>query len=386
MHNVEMFTIHFSNRFHDLLGHLLHTAAVPSASPFAATEIIVPSAAIQRTIELSMAKHYGICANVRFSYLGQWVWRQMGKISPVPEVSPFAPETLSWRILKILDNPSFVGVHARLRSWMANADPVMRYELAMEIASLIDQVITYRPNLIDAWSSNKHICIPGGTRTSGQDQQWQAELWRRILHETGSERHLSAMAKKLDSLDDSAIAKLRQSGTTHIFCPPTIAPLTIEMLNRFSQWMDLRLYVLNPCREYWFDIVDRKRLSYLLSEGNADHHETGNHLLGSWGKQTQAMIDLLFENTSLTCNEQHFFTSNAEQGKTTLLAQVQDVILDLHDLPSSSIAFSRTTAALKYMSAIRSRANWKCCKINCSRSSLATIRPHPMKCWSSRRI
>jgi len=342
-----MFTIHFSNKFQALRDHLLEATASPSASTFSPTEIIVPSAAIQRKIELSMAEQFGICANVRFSYLGQWVWQQLGKIWPVPSVSPFAPETLAWRILKILDNRTFVLAHSRLRSWMASADPVMRYELAMEIASLVDQVITYRPNLIEAWSSNKHICIPGGTRTSGQDQQWQAELWRRILHETGSDRHLSAMAKKLESLDDKAIAPLRQNGITHIFCPPTIAPLTINMLNRFSQWMDLRLYVLNPCREYWFDIVDRKRLSYLASAGKADHHETGNQLLASWGKQTQAMIDLLFDNTALTCQEEHSFTSNAEGGKTSLLAQVQDAILDLQDLPPSGITVDQNDRSIE---------------------------------------
>ncbi len=342
-----MFTIHFSNRFQDLRDHLLKAAAKQTASPFTPAEIVIPSAAVQRRLELSMAEHSGVCANVHFSYLGQWVWQQMGKIWTVPEVSPFAQETLKWRILRILENPAFVVLHARLRTWLANADAVMRYELAGQAASIFDQTMTYRPNLIDAWSSNKLICIPGGTRITGQDQQWQAELWRRILHETGSDRHLSAMVKKLDALDDKAIATLRRSGTTHIFCPTTIPPLTIEILNRFSQWMDLHLYVLNPCQEYWFDIVDRKRLSYLASSGKADHHETGNHLLASWGKQTQAMIDLLFDNTALTCTEAHAFLSHAENGNTSLLAQIQDAILELRDLPTSSVALAENDRSLE---------------------------------------
>ena len=155
------------------------------------------------------------------------------------------------------------------------------------------------------------------------------------------------MAKKLQTLDDAAISTLQQSGTTHIFCPPTIAPLAIDMLNRFSQWMDVRLYALNPCRAYWFDIVEPKRLSYLKTKGKAEHHETGNRLLASWGKQTQAMIDLLFENTALTCEENHHFISNAEIGKTTLLAQVQDSVLDLQDLSPADTHFSQDDRSIE---------------------------------------
>ena len=347
LHNIVMFTVHFSNKFECLLDQLLHAAMSPSPSPFDAVEIIVPSAAMQRRLELSMAQTYGVCAHVRFAYLGQWVWEQMGQRWPVPETSPFAPETLAWRILPILENPSFHTLHTRLRSWIANADPVMRYELAKEVALALDQIITYRPNLIEAWSSNKLLCMPGGTRTTAQDQQWQAELWRRLLHETGSDRHLPAMAKKLASLAASTFSGKKATQVTHVFCPPTIAPLTIDILNRFSQWMDVRLYVLNPCREYWFDIVDRKRLAYLASQGQAAHHETGNRLLASWGQQTQAMIDLLFEKTDLACEEVHHFISNAENGKTSLLAQVQDAILNLQELPTHGIKLEKDDRSIE---------------------------------------
>ena len=329
-----MLSIIFSNQYHKLLDRLLAATAKPAESPFAATNIVIPSAAIRRSVELAMADHNGICANIHFSYLGQWVWQQLGAVMATESHSPFDPAPLVWRVLKILGNKTFTQAHPRLHAYVDHADGLMRYELAAKLASLIEQTMIYRPELVDAWSTNKFICVPGGTRSTAKDHQWQAELWRRILQEVGGDRHLPALLRKLDAAPPPPLQ------TTHIFCPSAIAPLYIETLNRFGKWMDLRLYVLNPCREYWFDIIDRKRLDYLAAKEQSDYHETGNQLLAAWGKQTQSMIDLLFDQTTLVCEERHEFVSNASQGKQSLLARVQDAILDCHDLPPASISLT----------------------------------------------
>lgn len=342
-----MLTVTFSNRYEELLDALLQAAASTPESPFSQQQIVIPSAAVRRHLELSLAKRFGICANVDFPYLGAWIWRQIRKIIPLPDDSPYAPETLSWRIGRILDDKVFVLHHARLSAYLEQADPVMRHELSVQLATLIEQTITYRPDWIDAWSANKFVCLPGGTRHTAHDLRWQADLWRRLMHNIGSNRHLPAILEKLEQIDDAAASRLRQSGTVHLFCLPAIAPLHIDILNVLARWMDLRLYVLNPCREYWFDIVDPKRLLYLAAKGQADHHETGNRLLSSWGGQTQAMIDLLFDKTAIHCNELSRFISNAELGTDSLLAQVQDAILELKDLPPQSIPLKKDDRSIE---------------------------------------
>ncbi len=75
-----MLQIKFSNRFERLQEALLDAMATPPASPFVCEEIIVPSAAIRRRVELAAADRFGICANVRFSFLAQWLWRQIGHV------------------------------------------------------------------------------------------------------------------------------------------------------------------------------------------------------------------------------------------------------------------------------------------------------------------
>ena len=125
-----MLQIRFSNRFELLEEALLDALAAPPDAPFVPEEIIVPSAAVRRRVELAAAERFGICANVRFSFLAQWLWRQIGHVVPVSEMSPFTAPVLTWRVLGIFGEPAFVAAHPPLAGYLRHADDVMRYELA----------------------------------------------------------------------------------------------------------------------------------------------------------------------------------------------------------------------------------------------------------------
>lgn len=350
-HNGKMFNITFSNKYQSLLENLLEATAQPPASPFAAQQIIVPSAAIRRNLELAIANRFGICANVQFSFLGMWVWRQIAKVSAVQETSPFSPPVLAWRIHRILDDIAFVQRYARLATYLGKADAVMRFDLASQVAAQFEQMMTYRPDWIETWSDGKLLTLPDADESARQDQQWQAALWRRIAQEVGNQEHLSAALHMLEALDVKNASKLDAGGTVHLFCLSTIAPLYIDILNQLGKWIDLHLYVLNPCQEYWFDIVDPRRLSYLAATGKTEHHETGNRLLAAWGTQTKAMVDLLFEKTSLTSNENScFMPSQSGNGNPSLLARIQDGILNLQDLPPAGISLNETDRSIEFHS------------------------------------
>lgn len=297
---------------------------------------------MRRKLELSMADRFGICSNVQFSFLAQWLWRQIGQVVPVQEVSPFAPPVLAWRVFRIFGDDAFVRDHPRLAGYLREADPLMRHELASRAAALLEQYITYRPDWLARWSDGKTVRLPGTDDARQADQNWQAALWRRITQELGTSRQhpSAAFFRAVESLGPEAPRRVGLPATAHIFCLPTMPPLYIDILRRLGRWIELRLYVLNPCREYWFEIVDRRRLSYLAARGEAadeSYHEVGNRLLAAWGKQTQAHMDLLFDDSGQSSVDDGHFVPH---GGETLLARVQDAILDLADLEPGSIGLA----------------------------------------------
>jgi exodeoxyribonuclease V gamma subunit len=335
-----MLQIQFSNRFERLLDALLAALATPPESPFVSEEIIVPSAAVRRRIELATADRFGICSNVRFSFLAQWLWRQIGHVVPqVGEVSPFTASVLTWRVLGIFGEKAFVAAHPPIQAYLRHADDVMRYGLAARTAALLEQYLTYRPDWLAAWLAGKSAKIGNLDAARAQDERWQGALWRRIGSDLGTDsRHPSVVFfEAMQEMGGDAPFRAGLPATAHVFCLPTTPPLYLDILRRLAQWIDVRLYVGNPCREYWLEAVDPRRLAYLAAKSRADHHEVGNRLLAAWGKQTQAHIDLLLQDDSAAVVDDADF-SPSDGG--SLLARLQNAILDMTDLAPGSVTLA----------------------------------------------
>ncbi|KAB0648687.1 exonuclease V subunit gamma, partial [Burkholderia territorii] len=98
-----MLHLFYSNRHETLADALLDDlAAFPARNgPWAPQQVIVPSAALRRRLELDIAARHGVCANVEFTYLAQWLWAQIGRVLTVPARSPFAPDRLVWRCYRL---------------------------------------------------------------------------------------------------------------------------------------------------------------------------------------------------------------------------------------------------------------------------------------------
>lgn len=330
-----MLSLAFSNRYEVLQEVLLARLAEERPGPFGVREIIVPSTALQRSVELAVADREGVAANLRFAYLAQWLWGQIGKVVPVGEVSPFTPALLAWRVFELLGEREWTGAHPRLARYLEQADELMRFELAGRVARLFDNYITYRPHWLEAWSESE--TTPGLETGARADEAWQAALWRRIAVSSGIRREHPASTFFAAVEGAGPVAATDLPPGVHVFCLPALPPLYRDILRRLARWVDVHMYVLNPCREYWFEIVEPRRLSWLIGQQRELYHETGNRLLASWGRQTQAHIDLLFEGEDGPDVDDSLFVP-ADGG--TLLARIQNAVLDLRELAPGSVALA----------------------------------------------
>ncbi|WP_277185504.1 exodeoxyribonuclease V subunit gamma [Caballeronia sp. BR00000012568055] len=350
-----MLELFYSNRHETLAAALfedLDAYAHQAGDPFAIESVIVPSAALRRRLELDMAARFGICANVEFCYLAQWLWTQIGRVLPVPARSPFSPDRLAWRCFRLFDDPA-LRESARLSAYLdaaaADADDSMRYELARRVATVFDHYLTYRPEWLTQWQAGGSILAGGvseidarGPRLQAtndlqrEDERWQAALWRVLLAD------LAAQSESADATPpayrflaeapqyDAAFAKsIDWPKRISVFALPTMPPLHIALLRTLSRWIDVRVYALNPCQEFWYDIVSVGRVEQLQLKGEADYQEVGHPLLAEWGRQTQAQLHMLHELTeSAASTERQLYEENAAP---TWLARVQNGILALDE-------------------------------------------------------
>lgn len=318
-----MLKIHFSNRFEILAARLMaEMASDTPADPFTPVPVIVPSVAVRRALTLAIATREGVCANVGFDFLARWLWQQLRASGAAAGTSPFAGGTLAPRLYALLGDLPNGAADARLTRYLGEADDLMRFELATRLAALYEQYATYRPDWLARWAAGEALGL-------GEDEAWQADLWRRLAAQLG----LVGEHPEMEFIRRGA-PDVAAGCAVHVFALPAIAPLHLRMIEAIARVRDVHLYMLNPCAEYWFELVDARRLAHLRQSGAAAHAETGNRLLAAWGKQTQACVDLLVETCGEAIEDDALFLA-AEA--PTLLARWQDAVLELTELEPGSV-------------------------------------------------
>ncbi|MDR1351281.1 MAG: exodeoxyribonuclease V subunit gamma, partial [Zoogloeaceae bacterium] len=347
-----MLFLHTSNRYEILRAELLRQLVAAPPDPFTMQEIIVPSSAVQRDVALALARQCGVAAGVNFSFLALWLWRRIARVLPqVAQDSPFAPERSVWRIDRILQDAAFVAAAPPLFRYLEHADALMRHELAEKIAALFAAYIVYRPDYLEAWRQEKRALPLSAPAAARADEVWQAALWRRFVAELKvGETHpaagfFAALEQLRASGQDAAHAAGIAAGA-QVFCPLTLPPVYLDMLLKLADWTDIHLYHINPCRDYWTELVTSRRQARREASGQDDYLDTRHPLLADWGRQTQAFAAMMLEYADGRAEETARFLSATESlpaGQApSLLARFQDSILDLN-LPEAGAWVLATT-------------------------------------------
>lgn len=333
-----MLKIHFSNHYESLLETLLTQFAGSRGDPFVREQIIVPSAAHRRALTLAIANREGVCANIEFPFLAQWLWQLAGRLLPIGDQSPFDASSLTWRVYEALRDSSFVADFPRLCGYLASvgADEVVRHELAANVAALLDQYGTYRPEWLPRWQKQ----VWAEAKELGPDEAWQAALWRRIADRLGlAPTHpLELLIQKLAESGDAGADLAHSSDIpkrVHVFSVTAVPPLYLAALKALGQWVHVQIYVLNPSRDYWHDLVSPAEKARRDAQGQ-EGFEVGHRLLASWGRQTQSLLALLLEQAEGqdVQTEDHFKELNSD----CLLHALQTSMLDLEDIAPGSLA------------------------------------------------
>ena len=259
--------------------------------------------------------------------------------------------------------------------YLRDGDPRKRLELADRLARMYDKCLLYRPDWIREWES-------------GPAPHWQARLWQLLVAADGTEG-AHHWVNALDRFRAGLRARKRIGGSEHtatprpsespapgrrervptarspespqrgpssadsprphtagsawpaeypsrfpgwprracFFAVPSLSPSYLELIREAAREIEIHLYLLNPCREYWGDIHSRREIDYRAGAADPDarYLTEGNELLAAWGRAGRDSIDALVEVHDAEW-EEHF----VEPAGPRRLAAVQRDILDLH--------------------------------------------------------
>jgi exodeoxyribonuclease V gamma subunit len=313
--------IYTSNRLEILADQLAQILRTPLRSPLQKEIILVQSRGMERWVSLELASRLGICANCAFPFPNHFVQQVFREVLPqLPEENPFDPSVLTWEIMaKIphcIERPGFEPLRRYLGK---NGSLLKRYQLSCRIADLFDQYLLFRPQMILDWEK-------------GKESDWQAVLWRELMKgktPMHRARTMEVFLQEVLHFDGRWKTLPERMG---VFGISSLPPFHLRVLKEISRFVEVHLFLLNPCEEFWADIVSQREARRLKRRRTSReipteelHLERGNQLLASMGMLGRDFFAMVGD---LDGEEEERFE---DPGTQSLLTRIQSDILHLRD-------------------------------------------------------
>ncbi len=287
----------------------------PLRSPFDKEVIVVQSRGMQRWLSMLLASRFGVWANGDYPFPNELLKRLFdGLHISQSDSATFSKEVMCWSIMRLmpelLTREKFTPLHAYLSN---DREGLKLFQLSGKIADTFDQYTLFRPDILDVWE-------PGG---DDEASDWQPELWRALI-QGSSGMHRGRMKAEFcrkivhEPLPPGFPQRISLFGIS------SLPPFHIGMLEALSARIPVNIFHLTPTREYWSDIVDRKRL-FRMSRSERRLSTEGNPLLASLGKSGREFSDMLLDVRGIG-NPHDLF---ADPGHDTLLHALQSDMLNL---------------------------------------------------------
>jgi exodeoxyribonuclease V gamma subunit len=321
--NLKLFA---SNRFEILAKQLAGVVQTPLPTPFTPEIIVVQSRGMERWISMELARLNGISANCFFPFPNAFLENIFKELIPnLPDVSPFDPEIMTFRLMKIIPQCAGQKGFENLQAYLVeDGNHLKLYQLAGRIADLFDQYQVFRPQLLFRWEQSKEEKKPPDV--------WQAGLWRELSR--GYERLHRARLREtlLKQIRDLRLDPARLPARVSLFGISHLPLFHLQTFAELSRLIEVNLFLIEPCREYWADIMSEREVKKIRRKNpqvaeNIEwyHFEKGNRLLANMGTLGRDFLKLI---SDLDCD---IFEQFAEPQEHSMLSCLQSDILNLRD-------------------------------------------------------
>jgi exodeoxyribonuclease V gamma subunit len=345
-----MIRLHYSNRLENLIAPLaVAVADHQRREPLEPVSIVVPNRVVEQFVRYRLAESMGIAANLKFPFLQNYLAQllqstdQNLRILDVDELQLVLFECLRSN----RDDPSLKPARDYIEAGSkSDGDLELRtFLLAVQLARPFREYSISRRRMIEKWWAAQRSDLHATSET----EQWQRHLWQSVFDSQGRvrEQWLLKRGRRLsllpDAFDASDSGRLRAAlpETLHIFGSSYAGNAYAEMFARLGALGDIRIYALNPCREFWED-VDTSRRGALdawarrqdkvgaklgESEDPFSLNESSDPLaLRLWGRPGREYVRLLNELSQ--CDFAPLFSDHVSGESPTLVEALQQNILD----------------------------------------------------------
>lgn len=323
-----MLYLHVSNRTENLLQHLVEVFRVGTRrNLFEKEYFLIQSQGMERMISQTLATNFRSWCN--FEYFLPFRFLQYSAEKLGLEITPdgYDRKILAWRIEELLRDLDGIECQQLERYLQGENLELKRYQLADQLSNIFDQYQVMRPDMLAAWTGNRLV-------TQEPSERWQKTLWLRLASRLEGAPHRGMVLQQVvDKLRAGEHLAGRLPERVSVFGLSIMPPLFLRYLQGLALHSEVHLYVLSPCKEYWGDIENRRKLLQHSAGDTAGHVSEmeevpeSHPLLVALGQQGRDFQRMLFD------DEVHFelefasYEDPLETGSPSLLRQLQSDLL-----------------------------------------------------------
>jgi len=353
-----MIRLHYSNRLENLISPLAEAvAAQQRRDPLDPVSIVVPNRVVEQFVRYRLAESIGVAANLKFPFLRNYLAELLQ--STAKNLKVLDADELQLVIFECLRSsghrddsglkPARDYIEAGSKT---EADLELRtILLAAQLARLFREYSISRRRMIRNWRAAQRADVDAMSET----ERWQRHLWQSLFDSDGGVRDewLSNRGTRLMMLPDAFEAtdsrqlKSALPETLHVFGASFVGNAYADIFARLGALSDIRIYALNPCREFWDEVgtsrrgaltawarrQDKVEETLTESEDPFSLNESSDPpALRLWGRPGREYIRLLNELSQ--CDFAPLFSDPVSGDSPTLLAALQQNILDREPQPA----------------------------------------------------
>jgi exodeoxyribonuclease V gamma subunit len=262
---------------------------------FEPSSIMVESLGMKHYVHMGIARESNVAMNLDFPLVSRGIYSLCRTIlgdENVPKESIYKREILVWRIEAILRSNEFQQNEEAVQAnkyWQESDDREnARFLLAQNTADVFEQYMQFRPQWFAKWEQNTSVlATPDETL-----EPWQRAIWQLLVAQ--NDHYPAKIIEQATSAFVPGNSELPK--VLYIFVVNALTPEQLAFLRKISEQVDIYFFHLNPCVEYWGDLISEKALMHERLRKGMEHlldEASPNSLLANLGKQGRVLFNQL---------------------------------------------------------------------------------------------
>lgn len=319
------FHLFTSNSMEILVANLAEKILHDRIDPFKRKLVVVQSIGMEKWVTLKLADIQKITANIDYPFPNKFIGNLITSSGLLEDNEGIlTKDYMVWRIYLHLQKN--MTLYPEISFYLEDSldsesyHQLKLYQLVNQLADLYDQYTLFRPEWFDEWTKNT------------PSENWQARLWNNLYEEGLPENRGSLYSRLIQKLKNSDNLLTDSLPTQiNIFGIPFLPPAYLNILIALSTKIDINYFLLNPCKEYWSDIITTREQCRKSRESLIPDDElyliTGHNLLANNSRLERDFLELLFSNDQFI-DWQELFTDTK---RISILNNIQQDILELNN-------------------------------------------------------